>query len=80
MSYVSQTKEAYQTDDAAEQYNDYLESKTNWMHYTMQRAASNISAMLRRCNLTAASKIVDVPCGTGILGPVLSKLPAEVYA
>ncbi len=38
------------------------------------------AAFINQCNFTKTDKILDIPCGTGLIGSILSKIPASITA
>jgi len=80
MDYETDTKNAYRNKEKAKDYQDQYIKGTKWARFTMWRQKALIKRALYRCNLTAKDRILDIPCGTGFIGHILSDNPASVIA
>ena len=80
MNYVQNTRSAYQSAERAKSYKQQHQSPGRWAGYTMARAKRHILRVLRTIALDRKKCILDLPCGTGVLGPILSELENPVIA
>lgn len=80
MGYEKDTKLAYMNHSRAEEYKRHHTEDFSWARLTMWRERLCVERALRLCSLNRNSRILDIPCGTGILAGVLSKLPSSVIA
>lgn len=76
------TAERYQADEYAEIYKQEYVSGRSFKHIRSRLIAhferKTIDDVLTRMSLSG--KVLDVPCGTGKLGPILSNYPVKVTA
>lgn len=78
-NYEKDTRLAYDIPKAK----SYKQQQTNgisWMRFTTWREKAFVTTALKYCNLAKSDKILDVPCGTGVLGTVFSKFPSLIIA
>ena len=80
MNYEQDTKDAYRNKTKAKSYQDQYIKGMKWARFTMWRQKRLISRLLSECNLRDSDKVLDIPCGTGYIGNLLSKTPAQIYA
>lgn len=80
MGYEEHTKNAYRNEEKAQEYLDQYIKGTKWARVTMWRQKSIIKRFIEICNLTDRDSILDIPCGTGYIGGILSETRASVYA
>jgi ubiquinone/menaquinone biosynthesis C-methylase UbiE len=78
--YFKETRLAYRDSIKAKRYKEQQTRGLSWARFTMMRERLCVEAALRDCNLTRNDRILDVPCGTGILADVLSKRPVNTVA
>lgn len=78
-NYEKDTRFAYNI-QKAKSYKKQQTKGLSWMRFTTWREKSFVATVLRYCNLTKSDKILDVPCGTGVLGNIFSKFPSFVIA
>ena len=80
MDYQRDTWLAYRDRTRAEDYARHHTERLTWARFAMWRERRGVERALRRCHLSARDTLVDLPCGTGILGDVLARFPARVIA
>ena len=80
MDYEKETRLAYRDPSRARSYKKHHTKGITWARFTMWRERLCVAKALRKCNLTETDKILDIPCGTGILANVLSKFPVSIIA
>jgi SAM-dependent methyltransferase len=74
-SYERATREAYRSVAKATAYDDQLRGFT-WMRFAMWREKRAVRLALRACALSRKAKVLDLPCGTGLLADLLA---AQAY-
>lgn len=79
IDYERNTRTAYNR-SKAESYKKDQTEEFGWIRFATWREKLIVGKSLRLCNLTKNDKILDIPCGTGIMGSVVSKFPASVVA
>ena len=80
MAYESDTREAYRNKTKANAYkNQYIEG-FKWARFTMWKQKKIIFEFLNVCKLGSSDVLLDIPCGTGYIGGLLSKYPFKVVA
>ena len=79
MNYEQATKFAYDA-AKAQRYKAEQTSGMKWMRFTTWREKSFVGRCLQYCNLKRGVKILDIPCGTGVLGQILWKFPSSIVA
>lgn len=80
MDYERDTKNAYRNKKKAKAYLEQYTKGTKWARFTMWRQRALIEKMLDQCDLTASDRVLDIPCGTGLIGRILLNNPACVIA
>lgn len=78
--YHSQTRHAYQDDQEAKRYKEQHQGRLGWARLTMKRELDNVVAGLRHFGVGEADFVLDLPCGTGVAGPVFDDVPSRVLA
>ena len=78
MDYERDTRNAYRNKAKAKTYLDQYTKGTRWARFTMWRQRGLIERILDRCDLTASDRLLDIPCGTGLIGRILLNNPARV--
>ena len=78
MEYERHTKNAYRNKEKAKAYLEQYTKGTKWARFTMWRQRALIERILDRCDLTASDRVLDIPCGTGLIGRILLDIPACV--
>lgn len=80
MDYEKHTRSAYRNKQKASDYKAQYTVGRKWARFTMWRQKALIQRLLHRCNLSAADRILDIPCGTGFIGNLLQGARASVVA
>ena len=80
MSYETETKNAYKNKTKAAAYKKQYTEGGRWARFTMWRQKQLTAKLLDICNLTSDDKVLDIPCGAGLIGPVLARYEASVTA
>jgi len=80
MSYEVDTKNAYRNKVKAKAYQDQYIKGAKWARFTMWRQKYLIEKLLDLCNLKNDDIILDIPCGTGYIGDILSHNKATIVA
>jgi SAM-dependent methyltransferase len=70
-SYERATRDAYRSFAKAAAYDDQLRGVT-WMRFAMWREKRAVRSALRACALSRQAKILDLPCGTGLLADLFA--------
>jgi len=78
--YEKDTRQAYQDAQKARFYRDYQSRNLTWGRVTSWRELGIVQSALAGCGLTPRAKILDIPCGTGVIGGILQKFPNPVVA
>lgn len=73
MNYEKDTKVAYQSYGRARAYKSHLTEEISWARFAMWREKCCIAEAIRLCRVSSGEKILDVPCGTGIMADTLEK-------
>ena len=74
--YEEKTRSAYQG-DKVEDYKKHTQG-FRWGRFTMWREIGIVEKAFRHYGLGAGDVVVDVPCGSGIAGEMLSRLDADI--
>ncbi len=80
MDYDRDTRNAYRNEFKAKEYQEQYTKGTKWARFTMWRQKALVAKIIKQCELTKTSTILDIPCGTGFIGRLLSKTPAVIVA
>lgn len=80
MDYEKDTKKAYRNKAKAKSYKDQYIKGMKWARFSMWRQKTLIERSLYECNFNKTDKILDIPCGTGYIGNLLSKIPAKIFS
>lgn len=80
MDYEKETRSAYREVTRAKRYKKQYKERITWARFAMWRERLIVRTALRRCNLARMDRILDIPCGTGVLGDVLSKTSCFIVA
>ena len=78
MDYERDTRNAYRNKEKAKAYLEQYTKGTKWARFTMWRQRALIKRILDQCDLTASDRVLDIPCGTGLIGRILLNNPACV--
>ena len=80
MSYEVLTKNAYRNKKKAKEYQDQYIKGTKWARFTMWRQKYIIERFLNHCQIGKGDAVLDIPCGTGYLGKILSRSDGDIFA
>jgi ubiquinone/menaquinone biosynthesis C-methylase UbiE len=80
MSYETHTKNAYRNTEKAKEYQDQYIKGAKWARFTMWRQKSIIQKFIGHCQIAKSDSILDIPCGTGYAGHILSDSKGDVFA
>ena len=80
MTYESDTKNAYRNKAKANAYKNQYIQGIKWARFTMWRQKKIVAKYLNVCNLDHSDSLLDIPCGAGYIGEILSKYPCSVVA
>lgn len=80
MDYQKETRVAYRTPERAEAYKRYHSAGWTWGRIATWLEQKSIRGLLASRTWTPADVVLDVPCGTGILGPTLAPYAPRVVA
>lgn len=78
--YEKDTRQAYRNAQKARTYKGYQSQDLTWGRVTSWREWIIVHRVLARCRLSPQAKILDIPCGTGIMGDILQQFPNSVVA
>lgn len=78
MDYERDTKNAYRNKAKAKAYLEQYTKGTKWARFTMWRQRTLVEKLLKQCDLTASDRVLDIPCGTGLISKILLNNPASV--
>ena len=78
MDYEQDTRNAYRNKAKAKAYLEQYTRGTKWARFTMWRKRALVERILDHCDLTATDRVLDIPCGTGLISKILSNNPASV--
>jgi SAM-dependent methyltransferase len=78
--YHTETRLAYRSKKRARAYRAQHTKDISWARFTMWRECSLVKAILARLHLTMTNRVIDIPCGTGVLGLTLRRFPCHVFA
>jgi len=80
VDYKKDTLDAYQSADRAKEYKKFHTKQFSWGRLVTLIEQWIISKELKKYKWSASDKLLDIPCGTGILGSVLHDFPFEIFA
>jgi ubiquinone/menaquinone biosynthesis C-methylase UbiE len=80
MSYQTETRDAYRNEVKANDYKNQYIKGFKWARFTMWKQKKIINKYLFNCSLEKNDSLLDIPCGTGYIGNILSKLPCSIVA
>ena len=78
--YEKDTRQAYRNVQKAQAYKSLYTRELSWARFSMWRERAIVRRALAGCGLSPQAKILDIPCGTGILGGILQEFPNPVVA
>jgi SAM-dependent methyltransferase len=80
MNYEKDTLNAYRSKARAAQYQRYHTRAWTWARFATWREQRALARELARYAWTPDDRILDIPCGTGILGKLLHSFPFRIVA
>ncbi len=80
MDYKKETLHAYQHTKRAEQYKKFHTQQLSWGRFVTFLEQRAIRKELSNYNWTASDRLLDIPCGTGVLGSLLNYFPFQIWA
>jgi len=80
MDYEQDTLNAYRTTERAIKYKEYHTTGWSWGRFVTWIEQRKIRRILASFEWSATDKILDIPCGTGILGAILHEFPFKIVA
>ncbi len=80
MGYEKDTRSAYRNRFRAKEYKRHHTEDFSWARLAMWRECLCVERVLKLCGLNRNSRILDIPCGTGILADGLSRIAAGIVA
>ena len=78
--YKNETLNAYRTRQRAEEYKGYHTTVWSWARISTWREQRLLARELSRYSWSADDRLLDIPCGTGILGKLLHSFPFQIMA
>lgn len=80
MDYVKETQQAYKDTQRARRYKEQQTQGGSWSRLTTLRERLCVAKALKSCSLRSENRILDIPCGSGILGKILGRFPFNAAA
>ena len=80
MNYENDTLNAYRSKARAAEYRRYHTKDWTWARFATWRLHRALRRELARYAWTADDRILDIPCGTGVLGKLLHSFPFRIVA
>lgn len=80
MDYEKQTLNAYRTPERAAEYKRFHTTDLSWGRYVTWCEQRSVARELARYDWSSSDKLLDIPCGTGILGKLLHRFPFQIVA
>jgi SAM-dependent methyltransferase len=78
--YERDTRQAYRSLQKARAYKNFHTRVLNWARFSTWREQIIVRNALAGCKLPPQAKILDIPCGTGILAEMFGRLTNPVVA
>lgn len=78
--YEKLTKDAYLTSERAAEYKQFHTRDFSWGRFVTFLEQRAIERELRHYNWSESDLLLDIPCGTGVLGPLMHKFPFKIIA
>jgi SAM-dependent methyltransferase len=79
-NYETDTLRAYRSRQRAAEYKRYHTKDWSWARFSTWREQRLLARELSRYSWTAGDRLLDIPCGTGILGKMLHFFPFRIVA
>jgi SAM-dependent methyltransferase len=80
LDYERDTLTAYQSAERAQSYKRYNTTDWSWGRIVTAIEQKAVARELARYEWSVSDRLLDIPCGTGILGGILSKFPLRIVA
>ena len=79
-NYERDTLNAYRTPERAAAYKQFHTSDWSWARFVTWCEQRAIARELKYYKWSPADQLLDIPCGTGILGKLLHRFPFQIVA
>jgi len=79
-NYETDTLNAYRSKKRASEYKRYHTKDWSWARISTWREQRLLTRELTRYSWSADDRLLDIPCGTGILGKLLHSYPFQIVA
>jgi len=79
-NYETDTLNAYRSKQRAAEYKHYHTQGWSWARFSTWREQRLLARELSRYSWSADDRLLDIPCGTGILGKLLHAFPLQIVA
>ncbi|MBN1636141.1 MAG: class I SAM-dependent methyltransferase [Deltaproteobacteria bacterium] len=79
-NYTTDTLNAYRSKQRAAEYKRYHTKNWNWARFSTWREQRLLARELSRYPWSIGDRLLDIPCGTGILGKLLCSFPFQIVA
>lgn len=79
-NYETDTLNAYCSKQRAAEYKRYHTKDWSWARFSTWREQRRLARELSRYSWSASDRLLDIPCGTGILGKLLHSFPFRIVA
>ena len=80
INYEKETLHAYQSDNRAQDYKDFHTKQLSWGRFVTFIEHQKIAKELRKHSWASSDRLLDIPCGTGILGKLLHDFHFKITA
>lgn len=80
MDYARDTLNAYRSTERAAEYKRYHTTDWTWGRFVTWVEQRALARELSRYRWTPTDRLLDIPCGTGILGKLLHRFPFQIVA
>jgi SAM-dependent methyltransferase len=80
INYETDTLNAYRSKQRAAEYKRYHTQGWSWARFSTWREQRLLARELSRYSWSAGDRLLDIPCGTGILGKLLHTFPFQIVA
>jgi len=79
-NYETDTLNAYRSKRRAAEYKRYHTKDWSWARFSTWREQCLLARELSRYSWSSGDRLLDIPCGTGILGKLLHGFPFQIVA
>ena len=79
-NYETDTLNAYRSKHRAAEYKRYHTKDWSWARFSTWREQRLLARELARYSWSSSDRLLDIPCGTGILGKLLQSFPFQIVA